>query len=326
MQSKSTHRVEVVPVVLEPHPDADSLSIVHVFAGYTVVVRTADWQGRELGAYVPPDSLVDTTRPEFAFLADGKGARKRIKVKKLRGVVSMGLLIPAPPGAELGDDLGPALGVERYEAPVPTSTSGEAAPAPRGRHPAYDVEELRRYAELFVPGEPVWVTEKIHGANARWCFVDGEMHAAARGEWKLRADEVIWWQALARTPEIEAWCREHPEWTVYGEVYGRVQDLRYGVQSGVRAVVFDLLPPAGHWLAAEEARALGESLPWVPILARGEPFELERVLAHAEGPSLMPGAEHVREGCVVKPLQERFDSGLGRVCLKVIGNGYLERA
>jgi hypothetical protein len=30
---KSTHKVEVVPVTLEPHPNADSLSVVRIFAG-----------------------------------------------------------------------------------------------------------------------------------------------------------------------------------------------------------------------------------------------------------------------------------------------------
>jgi len=326
MQTKSTHRVEVVPVALEPHPSADSLSVVRVFAGYTVCVKTADWLERELGAYVPPDSLVDTTRPEFAFLSDGKNQRVRVKVRRLRGVVSQGLLIPAPPGAKLGDDLAPALGVVRYEPPVPMSTGGETAPPPRGTHPSYDLEELRRYANVFVPGEPVWITEKIHGANGRWCFVDGEMHAAARSEWKRRAEKVIWWEALARSPEVEAWCREHPDWTVYGEVFGRVQDLRYGVQSGARIAVFDLMSPDGRWVDAEAAREVGAGLPWAPLIARGEPFDLQRVLAYAEGPSLMPGADHVREGCVVKPLHERFDLELGRVCLKVVGNGYLERA
>jgi RNA ligase (TIGR02306 family) len=326
MQPKSTHRVEVVPVELEPHPDADTLSIVRVFAGYTVCVRTADWLGRTLGAYVPPDSLVDTTRPEFAFLSDGRKKQQRVKVRKLRGVVSMGLLIPVPSGAKVGDDLAGPLGVVRYEPPVPTSTMGEPALPPRGRHPAFDIDDLRRYAGLFRVGEPVWVTEKIHGSNARWCFVDGAMHAAARGEWKKRDTKLIWWQALERTSEIEAWCRAHPDWTVYGEAYGRVQDLTYGVQSGVRAVVFDLLPPEGHWLDAAAARELAPELPWVPLLAREEPFELERVLAFAEGPSTLPGADHVREGCVVKPMKERFELALGRLCLKVVGNGYLERA
>lgn len=326
MNPKSTHRVEVVPVVIEPHPNADSLGIVRVFAGYTVVVKLDHWRGRELGAYVPPDSLVDTTRPEFAFLADGKSPRLRIKVRKLRGVVSMGLLIPAPAGAQVGDDLAALLGVERYEPPIPLSTMGEAAPPPRGIHPSYDVEDLRRYASSFKADEPVWITEKVHGSSGRWCFVDGELHASSRTEWKRKNESVIWWQALERTPEIEAWCRAHPDWTVYGEVYGRVQDLHYGVQAGARAVAFDLLRPDGTWVDAAEAREIGDRLPWAPLIARDEPFDLARILAHAEGPSLMQGANHLREGCVVKPARERFEPDLGRMCLKVVGNGYLERA
>ena len=45
---KSTHRVEVVPVLLTPHPNADSLSVVQVF-GYSVCVKTADWLLRRWG-------------------------------------------------------------------------------------------------------------------------------------------------------------------------------------------------------------------------------------------------------------------------------------
>ncbi|MGH9759840.1 MAG: hypothetical protein ACREAC_03250 [Blastocatellia bacterium] len=84
---KSTHKVEVVPVVLERHPNADTLSVVKVFGGYTVCVRTVDFKDGDLGAYIPPDSVVDSSRPEFAFLA----GHERIKVKRLRGIVSMGL-------------------------------------------------------------------------------------------------------------------------------------------------------------------------------------------------------------------------------------------
>ena len=45
----------------------------------------------------------------------------------------------------------------------------------------------------------------------------------------------------------------------------------------------------------------------------------------AEGPSLVPGANHVREGCVVQPIRERVDVRLGHTVLKIVGNGYLER-
>jgi len=41
-----THKVEIVPVVLELHPDADRLSLVKVY-NFTCVVNTADWLGVE---------------------------------------------------------------------------------------------------------------------------------------------------------------------------------------------------------------------------------------------------------------------------------------
>ena len=64
--------------------------------------------------------------------------------------------------------------------------------------------------------------------------------------------------------------------------------------------------------------------PLVPLLEVG-PYSFARVCELAEGPSTMPGADHVREGCVVRPLTERWDQAVGRVCLKVVGAGYLEK-
>ena len=36
-------------------------------------------------------------------------------------------------------------------------------------------------------------------------------------------------------------------------------------------------------------------------------------------------ADHIREGVVVKPVTERFHQAVGRVILKVVGAGYLEK-
>ena len=67
----STFRCDVVPVTLEPHPNADSLSLVRV-GGYTVCVRTADWEGVDRGVYIPPDSVVPATGPfELQWLPYG---------------------------------------------------------------------------------------------------------------------------------------------------------------------------------------------------------------------------------------------------------------
>lgn len=316
--------MEVVPVHLEPHPNADSLSVVRVFDGYTVCVRTADWVGRELGAYIPPDSVVPDT-PEFAFL-DG---HRRIKVRRLRGIISMGLLVPAPEGSGVGDDVAGLLGVTHYDPPLPISTGGETIKPPPGYRPAFDVESLRRYASVFIPGETVFVSEKVHGANGRFTYLeDGGFFCGSRTEWKQESDDNLWWRALRETQGLRDFLTAHPGVTVYGEVYGQVQDLRYGTTKGqVRFAAFDVLV-GSEWKAPVEARALSTpfGLPWVPTIAEAVPFELERILELAEGPSLVPGADHVREGCVVKPVVERTDPTVGRVCLKVVGNGYLERA
>jgi RNA ligase (TIGR02306 family) len=322
--TNSTHRVEVVPIELLPHPNADSLSIVKVFDGYTVCARTDDWKDRKIGAYIPPDSIVPATEM-FSFL----GEHRRIRVKRLRGIISMGLLVPAPEGSQIGDDVAEQLGVTHYEPVMTVSSGGEAAPPPKGYHPTYDVDSLRRYASLFEENEPVFISEKIHGANGRFYFDGENFHAGSRTEWKRYDESILWWKALTTTVEgkaIKEFLVAYPEITVYGEVYGQVQNLKYGAGPGeVRIAVFDLLR-GSDWVNAEEARELGSELPWVPTVVDGIPFDLLAVLALAEGPSLVPGASHLREGIVVKPLRERTALGIGRVCLKVIGNGYLERA
>jgi RNA ligase (TIGR02306 family) len=325
----STHRVEVVEVALKPHPNADTLSIANVF-GYPVVVRTEDWSPGSLGAYLTPDSVVDVARPEFTFLPGGAGGKHRIRAKKLRGVISFGLLIPAPPDAKPGDDVAERFGVEHYEPELKGAyTGGEAESAPNhlAHLSRYDVDALRRYREVFVPGEEVVVTEKIHGANSRYCFLDGRMWCGSRSEWKRQDDANLWWKALATTPTLEAHCRAFPGRVVYGEVYGDVQSFRYGRRKGeARFAAFDVLLD-GRFLDAEEGRAslAREDVPVVPLLGI-VPFDFDRICAMADGPSQVLGADHPREGCVIKPLAERFHQSIGRVQLKVVGADYLTMA
>src|SRR3990172_1357654 len=261
--TKSTHKVEVVPIVLEPHPNADSLSIVHIF-GYTIVVKTEQWEGINLGAYIVQDRIVDITRPEFSFLTN-----PRIKVKKLRGVVSMGLLMPAPPDAQIGDDVAEFYGVTRYETPENLSTGGEVGPTPSGIYYKYDVDTYYRYPNIIQEGEEVWVSEKIHGSNGRYVFQDGEMYIGSRSEWK-KGEGNIWAGALKQNTWIEEWCRTHEGFTLYGEVYGWVQDLRYGHGPGKYGFRgFDILH-RGRWLDYEGVTGLGlDSSQIVPTLYVG---------------------------------------------------------
>ncbi len=333
--AESTHRVEIVPVNLEPHPNADTLSIVRVFDGYTCVVRTADWEGVPFAAYIPPDSVVPDT-PDFAFL-DG---HRRIKARKLRGVMSMGLLVPAPSWSILGDDVAADLGITHY---VPTLRQGGGAnmrsvsvpPPPGCEHiPKYDLETFYKYGRrAFEPGEHVIVTEKIHGSNARYVVVGNEYRVGSRTRWLKHygddpAKRDIWWQALERCQALCSFLEDNPGLVVFGEVYGCVQDLRYGHADGrVSFAAFDVMSRDGKYLDWPHAESLrGEwEVPMAPKLFHG-PFDFDAVLAMADGPSLIPGAGHIREGVVVRPVQERFDHRFGRTALKVVSNQYLVRA
>lgn len=313
----STHEVRVVRLgAIHPHPNADTLGITEI-TGYTVVVRLAEWHAGDLGVYIEPDYIVPATEP-FAFLGD----HRRIKVKKLRGVFSQGLLIRAPEGCSEGEDVVERLGITRYDPPlVPHgANSGEGESGPPGLiAPKYDVEPWRKNKNVLILGENVVITEKIHGANGRYAWANDRLWAGSRTGWRKPDETCLWWIAAKSNPWIEEWCRAHENVILYGEVFGNVQDLKYG--GGVQFRGFDARDgKTGRWIAhglEESQRA--------PILYSG-PYTGE-VLDFAEGPSTVPGANHVREGCVIEAFEHMGGiRDMGRVKLKIVGNGYLERA
>jgi len=333
----STHKVEVVQVFPRTHPNADKLEVCDVFGGYPCVVGKWQFSDGELAAYLPPDSVVDLTRPEFAFLAKGTKTKHRVKCVKLRGVASFGLLMPAPDGSQVGDDVAAYYGVEHYEPPMKNACTGgenactggeaESAPGLLSQLPKYDIDSLRRYVGVFEVGEPVFLSEKLHGASARYSWMDGRLWVGSRSEWKRYDEHNLWWKVAECTPSIKAFCEAHPGFVLFGECYGQVQDLTYGTKKGeVRFAAFDVLTDRGAFLNAWDGRKLCEEfgVPCVPFICE-MPFDFDAVCQLSDGPSLIEGANHCREGCVVKPLVERFHQAVGRAQLKVVGSQYLSR-
>jgi RNA ligase (TIGR02306 family) len=318
----STHAVEVVRVgPIEKHANADSLGVTHCWA-FQAVVRLGDFAEGDLAVYVPPDYVVPET-PAFAFL----GEHRRIKARRLRGVWSEGLLIPAPPGTAVGDDVMDALGIVRYEPPVSLSTMGEDEVPPAGTFPVFDVESYRRYPHILEPGEMVSVTEKIHGSSMRATFKDGRLHIGSHRNWKRDSESSIWWRAARASPWLEPFLRVFNALSVYGETFGKVQDLRYGSRPGqVWLRAFDLWDHTKRaWLGVDEVNKLLEPAWRCPVIYQG-PYQPELIDEWAEGESLIPGAAHLREGCVIRPLVEQYQDEIGRLILKVVSRRYLERS
>ena len=119
---------------------------------------------------------------------------------------------------------------------------------------------------------------------------------------------------------------------VLGEVFGAgVQDLHYGASSkypGFR--VFDIyvgIPGRGYYLndAQLDKACHGLRVSRVPVVYRG-PFSAKVLAEYTSGTEAVTGqGKHLREGVVVRPVEERRDSVLGRVQLKSVSEKYLLR-
>jgi len=330
----STYECPVIKIKLEPHPDANSLSLVK-YGNFTLVVKTAQWKDGDLAVHIPEDYCVPDTE-QFAFL----GNSKRIKPKKFRGIWSDGILIKAPDGLGIGENAMEILGIKRYDPEIEISFNNDNEAEPIGNWPRYDVEGYKKYADWFNLGEQVVCTEKIHGASARFVYIEsyhhfpepdprdgsspivtGRMYCGSRTNWKKQSEKDPWWKALQQNPWIEIWCKANPGYALYGEIFGQVQNLKYGCEPNqIRFAIFDIRHDR-IWLNHDIARDMGHGLFWVPEIYRG-PLDLNRISELIECDSVVGGKGHIMEGCVIKPLIERELHGGDRVQLKLISKRY----
>ena len=192
--------------------------------------------------------------------------------------------------------------------------------------PIYDVESLKHFNGVFQEGEAVFVTEKIHGSNGRYVYLNGHMYAGSRTQWKAPDSTCIWRRALTVQPWIEEWCKANEGCTLYGELAPTQPGYQYG-SVGPQFFVFDILNPDGTWVPKEHTlRVIPEiwrKLVLVPELFAGE--YSEDLSAYATGPSMVTNAKNSREGIVITATKQRYVRGLGRVQLKLVSNSFLEK-
>jgi RNA ligase (TIGR02306 family) len=150
----------------------------------------------------------------------------------------------------------------------------------------------------------------------------------SRNLWLLKKATDDWWKVIDKYPQIVDLLRDVPGCVLYGEVYGDVQDLRYGMSNGeVDFAAFDLRSESGPFYHYENFlyAMFAYKIPVVPLLTTAPiPYDPDQILEMAEGKTLIEGANHIREGVVVRPLMERLDPTVGRVVLKVVSTAYLE--
>lgn len=335
-------KAKVVEFTLHPHPDPEVqfLSIAKVVGKeWQCVVKTTDMQDAKYGIHIPIDAEVPTIHPMFAFL-DKKGNKKpfRIKTIRLRQQLSQGLLIPAPEGAILDEDWTERLGVTRWEPVIPKHLAGDMVREPGNFQKYTSIENWKNFPTVFSNGDMVRVTEKIHGTNCRFGFVDegkvdGLTYFVGTHKTARASDGNNLYSEVSRKLRVEEKLRPllnelapKQHLLVFGEIYGwSVQDLVYDCAKNQQQFrIFDVLIDHAYqpWSMVERVAALLE-VQTVPLMYQG-PFNLEETLKMRDGKTTL-GGQHVREGVIVTAEPETYHPEVGRKIIKFISDDYLLR-
>lgn len=350
----STLRVTAEELTVHGHPNADALELAQVGL-YRAVVAKGAYRSGEFAVYIPEQAVLPAELIEELGLTGrlAGSSADRVRAVRLRGELSQGLVCRprALAGVDLahaaaeGTDFAEALGITKWAPPIPTTMNGEVEAAPE-LLPWVDIENLQRYPHIFEPGEPVVLTEKLHGTACLLTYVadGGRVLVSSKGFGSKglalkEEDRNLYWRAVRGhgVPQAAAELAARLGATrigVFGEVYGAgVQDLTYGTDARTAAAgpgyaVFDVsaeIDGQVRWLDPQELFPDGE-LPLVPRLFEG-PYELDAVLELAGGRETVSGrAVHLREGVVIRPAAERYSPVVGgRAIAKAVSPAYLTR-
>ncbi|MEV8596669.1 RNA ligase (ATP) [Streptomyces sp. NPDC052012] len=347
----STLRVTAEVLTVHEHPNADALELAQVGL-YRAVVAKGAYRTGDAAVYIPEQAVLPAELIEELGLTGrlAGGNRDRVKAVRLRGELSQGIVcrpkalagIDLARAAKEGTDFAELLGITKWVPPVPPTMDGEVEPAPE-LLPWVDIENIQRYPDIFAPGEPVVLTEKLHGSACLLTYVADEerVYVSSKGfgsrSLALKEDpRNLYWRAVRGHGVAEAAAELAGRLGarrvgIFGEVYGAgVQDLTYGAdgrRDTLGYAVFDVSAEVDgrvRWLDAGEL--LDGRLPLAPRLYEG-PYDSARVLDIASGRETVSGRElHLREGVVIRPAVERHSPVTGgRAIAKAISPGYLTR-
>jgi len=285
----------------------------------------------EVDSFVPTEIAPFLTKPDH-FPKEFLGIKgERLRTIKLKGQLSQGLLLPMSvlPNIESvgigfyieGEDVTSALGILKYEKPLPACLAGTA----KGNFPSFipktDQERVQNLSKEIqeMQGELFEVTIKLDGSSCT-IFVNGEDNGVCSRNLELKqTDTNAFWQ-IAVEEDVHAKLRSTGRnLALQGELIGPSIQGNYEKVAKNEFYVYDVfdidkqayLLPAERWDVVQQ---LG--LKHIPILtgSRRLDHNVQQLLDMAEGEGMNKGVK--REGLVFKHLHSDFS-------FKAISNSYL---
>lgn len=311
---------------IEPIEGADRIC-VYLVDGWKVVDTIGKYSIGDLAVYVEVDAWVPNSVAPFLTAPDRfpkeylgvKG--ERLKTKKLRGVISQGLLLPMNIRGEQGlvvgalfgdgDDVSDFLGIVKYDPPLPAQLAGQA----KGNFPSLvpktdeeRVQNLAKYWKEYTNPELTWeVTEKLEGSSCTF-YLDreGNFEVCSRNLSLKEDDNNSFWKAAKMYNVKQKMLDNNLQgFAIQGELIGEdIQGNIYNIKC-VDFYVYKVWDTVNSkYLTPEKQRQMCKilDLKYVPVKFKQNTLEdlrIEDVLFLAEGKSAL-NPKQEQEGMVWK--------------------------
>lgn len=335
MERKLASVQEIVNI--EDIPGADNIQVATVKA-WKLVVKRHEFKIGDKAIYCEIDSFLPI-RDEFEFLRKSSFKKMgdlegfRLRTIKLRGQVSQGLLLPISilkdkiypdqyKTISIGDDVSDALGIFKYEPPIPAELSGVMKGGFPNFIPKTDEERIQNLVDVYpnFRKSKFYVTEKLDGSSATYYMNNGEFGVCSRNIDLLESEGNSFWK-VARQLHLEEKMKESEKnICLQGELVGEgIQGNLYKLK-GQHVYFFNAFDiDEQRYLSLDEFAEVIEmfELETVPfiLLEYMLPETIDELLFFAEGKSIL-NANTEREGIVIRNHSRT-------ISFKVISNKFL---
>ena len=315
---------------IEPIEGADRIELARI-EGWQVVVQKGLHQVGDMVLFIEIDALVPTGLAWAEFL----GEDRRIKTKKMRKVLSQGLIIPLSDVLVEGLDLAPSLGIEKWLSPAERAELNGSGSGGLMLPYFYDVPKtdetrLQTAPEVLTEfAHPDWyATEKLDGMSMTAYYdPDKEMLRIASRNHEIAPGALhgvgIKMDGYAKEVGLEAKLIEFPDMVFQGELIGPdIQGNRYGLDKPVWKI-YNIYDRKEHqYLDVATAMKITQEagLEFVPFVAFGATLTVLPSVDEFVKLAMATGGE----GIVVRPTHETQSKIFGgRLSFKVINPEWL---
>jgi RNA ligase (TIGR02306 family) len=349
-----TRKLATIESIVEVGPIANADAIVRVrVRGWDMVAVLGEFGVGDRCVYFEPDCMLDVTDDRFTFLAK-HGVRTDpvtgrsghvLRTVRLRGQISQGLALPLAAFPELdqdapaGTDVTDALGVAKWDPPLPAELSGVARGSLPHWTPVTDEERIQNLGGICAAWDLAWwvATEKLDGTSCTYLLDPETEHrfsACSRTRDLLPTPDSTQYRIadeMGIRALLEAVSAKYDgaRVAIQGEIFGagiqgnplRLKDQRF--------LVFNLIV-RGHrifqygWPKSVAAIS-------VPVYSDLEfPKSIERALVDVDQLHSLVNPERLAEGVVWRAANHNDimlpDGSMTKASFKVVSNRYLLKA